>query len=266
MISAQSIIEKRFEKAVFGGFEIRGVEDYMEELASEFSAMQKENIALKQKLKEINDKNEEYRTVENSMRKALISAQNIANEMVEKAKEERDKILNEASEIAHEQINTYRKQISQEQNNLQTIQDRTSKFVSTVTAFYEKQIKETTEFSREMPAIHSKSEVDNLFEEFTLDLSKENAQKLDKIADEKISYTNDILEKIKRETLNPHIVSDLAQDDLKVNYIKFDENKEAEDLKISENTEIKVEEEKRQSKFDIFELEFGEDFKNKTQY
>lgn len=56
MLSAQSVREKKFEKAVFGGYNIRSVDDYIKELASEISAMQKENIALKQKLQEINYK------------------------------------------------------------------------------------------------------------------------------------------------------------------------------------------------------------------
>ncbi|MFI3225794.1 MAG: DivIVA domain-containing protein [Clostridia bacterium] len=260
MLSAQSIREKKFEKAIFGGFEVRGVENYIEELAAEFSAMQKENVALKQKLKEINDKNEEYRSVENSMRKALISAQTIANEMVEKAQEERDRILNDASEIAHEQINTYRKQIAEEQKTLEESQDKTAKFVSAITAFYEKQIKEVIEFSREMPAIQARADIS--IADFTLDLSKENAKKMDDIADEESGYTNDILEKIKREALNPQVVAAMSQDTADENFIDLE-------VKQGEPEQVAVPEEKkatRHSKFNISELEFGTKHEESKKY
>lgn len=264
MLSAQSIREKKFEKAVFGGFEVRGVENYIEELAAEFSAMQKENVALKQKLKEINDKNEEYRAVENSMRKALLSAQSIASDMIEKANIERDRILNEASEIAHEQINTYRKQIAEEQRNLQESQEKTAKFVSAITAFYEKQIKEVVEFSKEMPAIQAGS---TLIDDFTLELSKENAQKMGEVSEVESGYTNDILEKIKRETLIPQALAQIetqtdnntVDDATKVNFIETDKNEVEEKSQLPPKVE-------RQSMFSISELEFGTNHTDGTKY
>ena len=56
MTSPQDIREKTFEKAVFGGYEMGAVDDYMDSLAAELGAIQKENSALKAKMKVLVDK------------------------------------------------------------------------------------------------------------------------------------------------------------------------------------------------------------------
>ena len=251
MLSVQNIKDKNFEKAIFGGYDAKGVSEYMEEVASEFSILYKENMALKQKIKEVSDKNEEYKSVENSMRKALVSAQGIAAEMVESAEKECDKILKEASEIAHEQINTYRRQINQEQETLKKIQDKTSKFVSQATAFYEKQIKEFVEFSKEIPEVKKPIIEKKDFEDFTLNLSTENFEEINSIKDTEESVTENILAKIKSETLNAKTIGDKKE----TNYSDLDtymdepvgQDDYSKDLSNS-------------SKFNFSELKFGKDY------
>ncbi|MFI3115110.1 MAG: DivIVA domain-containing protein [Clostridia bacterium] len=256
MLSVQSMKEKKFEKAIFGGYDISSVDNFMDEVTDEFTILQKENQALKLKLKEINDKNEEYQTVENSMRKALISAQAIANEMIEKANTERDRILNEASEIAHVQINTYRKQIAEEQRILKETQEKTSKSIAAITGFYEKQIKEVVDFSTNMPSIQDAKLND--INDFTIKLSTDKAQIAQKSDN---GFTNDILEKIKRETLDPKILN--AMDNAPKTAPPPKEELFNDDLFKDENqldinaTAFKAIDDQQQSMFDISELQFG---------
>ena len=253
MLSVQNIKNKTFEKAIFGGYDAKGIDEFMEEIASEFSLLHKENVALKEKFKELTEKNEEYRSVENSMRKALISAQTIANDMVENAENERDRILKEAQEIAHEQINTYRTQISEEQTKLYNAKDKTSDFVTKMTAFYEKQIKEFVNLSKDLPII--KTETQSL--DFTLELSKQNMEDFSAIkdSDKEQSITENILEKIKSETITPKvtvgspIVNVPEENSENYNYIELDETSN-EDKKL-ENS----------SKYNFSELKFGKGYK-----
>ena len=53
MITHQDIREKSFDnaKAVFGGYDMGAVEDYLDDVADAFEALQKENSALKGKMK-----------------------------------------------------------------------------------------------------------------------------------------------------------------------------------------------------------------------
>ena len=46
MITAQDIREKTFEKAKFGGYDMASVDDFLEDLAEEVTASQKENAVL----------------------------------------------------------------------------------------------------------------------------------------------------------------------------------------------------------------------------
>ncbi len=62
-MTVQEIQEIGFEKAVFGGYDMKSVDTFLERVAEEFAAMQKENAALKAKMKVLVDKIEEYRGV-----------------------------------------------------------------------------------------------------------------------------------------------------------------------------------------------------------
>ena len=50
-MTVQEIQEIGFEKAVFGGYDMKSVDTFLERVAEEFAAMQKENAAMKAKLK-----------------------------------------------------------------------------------------------------------------------------------------------------------------------------------------------------------------------
>ena len=70
-MTVQEIQEIGFEKAVFGGYDMKSVDTFLERVAEEFAAMQKENAAMKAKMKVLVDKIEEYRSVDDAMRKTL---------------------------------------------------------------------------------------------------------------------------------------------------------------------------------------------------
>ena len=61
MITAQDIREKTFEKSRMNGYDMASVDDFLEELAEDIGASQKENAVLKSKMKVLVDKIEEYR-------------------------------------------------------------------------------------------------------------------------------------------------------------------------------------------------------------
>lgn len=61
MITAQDIREKTFKRATFGGYDMASVDDFLEELADDVAASQKEIAVLRRKMKVLADKIEEYR-------------------------------------------------------------------------------------------------------------------------------------------------------------------------------------------------------------
>ena len=78
-MTLQELQEKKFEKAVFGGYDMASVDDFLDALSADYEDLIKENAALKAKLKVLVDKIEEYRSVDDAMRKALLSAHNMSN-------------------------------------------------------------------------------------------------------------------------------------------------------------------------------------------
>ena len=70
MITAQDIREKTFDKARIGGYDMASVDDFLEELAEDVTAAQKENAVLKSKMKILVDKIEEYRANRPTPRRA----------------------------------------------------------------------------------------------------------------------------------------------------------------------------------------------------
>ncbi len=141
MLTVQEIQAMSFEKAVFGGYDMKGVDEFVEKITETIAALQKENAALKSKMKVLVDKIEEYRSVEDGMRRALVSAQNIAQETLEKSKTEAEQLLTTARTEAETRIENYRIQIANESKRLEEAKAKNAEFVAQLSAVYEEQLK-----------------------------------------------------------------------------------------------------------------------------
>jgi len=93
MLTPQEVSGRAFSKAAFGGYNMAMVDEFLDELTDDYTSLYKENAALKAKLKVLVDKVEEYRATEDSMRAALLTAQRMANTMVEEAEEKKKAVL-----------------------------------------------------------------------------------------------------------------------------------------------------------------------------
>lgn len=98
MLTPQDIQNKEFVKAVFGGYDMPSVDDFLEELTDDYAALYKENAVLKSKMKVLVEKVEEYRSTEDAMRMALLAAQKTGNNITKEAKEKSEAMLSEAEE------------------------------------------------------------------------------------------------------------------------------------------------------------------------
>ena len=118
-MTVQEIQEIGFEKAVFGGYDMKSVDTFLERVAEEFASMQKENAALKAKMKVLVDKIEEYRGVEDGMRRALMSAQTIAQDTIDKAKKEAEEIVSVAKNETENKVKSTQDEIQLEEQKLE---------------------------------------------------------------------------------------------------------------------------------------------------
>ena len=60
---------------MFGGYDMGCVDDFLEPLSEDYISLFKENAVLKSKMKILVEKLEEYRAQEETMKKALFTAQ-----------------------------------------------------------------------------------------------------------------------------------------------------------------------------------------------
>ena len=85
MLTPQEIQEKKFSKAVFGGYDMGEVDSFLDELFADYESLFKDAAVLKSKLKTLAEKVEEYRSVDEEMRRTLASAKRSAEEMKSEA-------------------------------------------------------------------------------------------------------------------------------------------------------------------------------------
>ena len=147
-MTVQEIQEIGFEKAVFGGYDMKSVDTFLERVAEEFAAMQKENAALKATMKVLVDKIEEYRGVEDGMRRALMSAQTIAQDTIDKAKQEAQDIVTAAKDETENKVKNTRDEITLEEQKLETAKKNTLEFVARISAAYQAQAKALVELAK----------------------------------------------------------------------------------------------------------------------
>ena len=132
MFTPQEVSEKVFPKASFGsgGYSMSSVDEFLDALTEDYTALFKENVTLKAKLKVLAEKVEEYRSTEDAMRATLLTAQKMADSIVHEAEAKRDQILAQAETGAREKIEDYRRELSGAEERLRQGQLELSRFIA----------------------------------------------------------------------------------------------------------------------------------------
>ena len=136
MLTPQEVSERAFPKASFGGYNMTQVDEFLDVLTEDYSALYSENAVLKSKMKVLVEKVEEYRSTEEAMRKALMTAQRMADDLVKEAEQKRDQILQEAAAEAQKKVDSIRQEAEVEQFRLAAAQKETAGYVAKVKALH----------------------------------------------------------------------------------------------------------------------------------
>ena len=131
MFTPQEVSEKVFPKASFGngGYKMESVDEFLDALTEDYTALFKENVTLKAKLKVLAEKVEEYRSTEEAMRQALLTAQKMAAKLVQEAQSEKEQILSDARTEAQAEIHRLDDQRQAEERKLRAAQEKTAEFI-----------------------------------------------------------------------------------------------------------------------------------------
>ena len=140
MITAQDIREKTFEKSRFGGYDMASVDDFLEELADDITASQKENAVLKSKMKVLVDKIEEYRANEEALNMAVLSAQKLAVQIENDARSRAAAMIADAERQVKAQIGSISEQTAAEEKRLAAAKEATARFFQAARELCNKQL------------------------------------------------------------------------------------------------------------------------------
>jgi cell division initiation protein len=105
MLTPQEIQEVTFAKAVFGGYDMEMVDNFVEPLTDDYITLYNENAVLKTKLKVLVAKLEEYRDASEAVKKLEADTQKEMAALKEKTEAECQKMLAEAEKKAAERNN-----------------------------------------------------------------------------------------------------------------------------------------------------------------
>ncbi|MDR3149828.1 MAG: DivIVA domain-containing protein [Oscillospiraceae bacterium] len=138
MLTPQEIAAKEFEKVAFGGYDKGAVDEFFARVSSDYQKLYKENTESKGKLKVLADKIEEYRSTEDVMHQALLSAQKVAQDLEAEAKRKYDELIEEAENTARRRIEALKIDIVDQESRLEKAQKETAEFTTAAGMMIEK--------------------------------------------------------------------------------------------------------------------------------
>ena len=124
MFTPQEVSEKTFPKtsALTAGYNMAAVDEFLDPLTEDYTALYKENAALKAKLKVLAEKIEEYRSTEDAMRTTLVTAQKLATKLVQEAQTQK-------RAAAARQTATLEQQTAAAEQKLRLAQQKLTEFI-----------------------------------------------------------------------------------------------------------------------------------------
>ena len=140
MLTPQEVGSRSFSKATLGGYNLAQVDEFLDTLTEDYTALYNENAILKGKLKVLSETVEEYRATDNAMRKALLAAQKMADDMVEEAKKKQAELVSEAEKNAQQRVDELKKSVTTEEYRLKKAQEATAAYVKRLKEFHDKEL------------------------------------------------------------------------------------------------------------------------------
>lgn len=132
MFTPQEIQEKTFVKAVFGGYDMTSVDDFLEPLTEDYITLYKENAVLKSKMKILVEKLEEYRAQEESMKKALMAAQKTSDQMIAEAEKKCAQMTSQAENSLKGKAAEVQQQIAAEEERIDRAKQAALNFIEVI--------------------------------------------------------------------------------------------------------------------------------------
>lgn len=140
MMTPQEVASHVFAKATFGGYNMTMVDEFLDQLTEDYTALYNDNTILKNKLKVLSDSIEEYRATDVAMRKTLLAAQQMADNMVSDAEKKKTQLERDATQEAEARKSKLQAEIAAEEFRLQQAQKATADYVMKLHALHQEEL------------------------------------------------------------------------------------------------------------------------------
>lgn len=121
MITPLDIENKKFSKQMMNGYSVDEVDDFLDEITSDYEKIYKESNEMKSKMSELEDNIEHYKTIESTLNNTLVMAQSTAEEVKNVAKQQAEQIINNAQNDARQALTEIEQEIMLKKKELDDV-------------------------------------------------------------------------------------------------------------------------------------------------
>ena len=151
MMTPQEVASCSFPKATLGGYNMGAVDEFLDALTKDYTDLYNDNAILKNKLKVLSDTVEEYRATEATMRKTLLAAQKMADDLVDEAKKKQAALVSEAEHDVQARVDELKKQVSAEEYRLKKAQESTAAYVRKLAQAHDEELAFLSDLGKLVP-------------------------------------------------------------------------------------------------------------------
>jgi len=187
IISPKDIKKTDFKK-IFRGYDINEVDAFLETVSLRYERLSDENVSLSDKVKTLTSDVDVYKENESTLQRAIVKAQDLADEVLINAKKKAENITREAELNSQKVMQDVDKDIMSRKHELEEIKLRNDKLVEDVKLFFLEKLNEMDEFIKSR----------NVYSMELTDIRNANSGKVENI----MNLEDDSENKLKKVSLN----------------------------------------------------------------
>ena len=121
MITPLDIENKKFAKQMMNGYSVEEVDDFLDDLTEDYTKNYKEVSELRNKVEELNNSLEHYKSIESTLQNTLVMAQTTAEDIKNVAQKQADQIVSEAKGTAQKRVDAIDNEIIAKTKELEDV-------------------------------------------------------------------------------------------------------------------------------------------------
>ena len=121
MITPLEIENKKFSKQMMNGYSVEEVDDFLDDLTEDYTKNYKEVSELRNKVEELNNSLEHYKSIESTLQNTLVMAQTTAEDIKNVAQKQADQIVSEAKGTAQKRVDALDNEIIAKTKELEDV-------------------------------------------------------------------------------------------------------------------------------------------------